>query len=100
MERFKNKLNCPHAYGDLYTMVVAILCPKEEGANFHKTECLKQECTNCSTDKLKIWEHEKSESVDFLVTWYRFEYNTRKDSSKSKFLDFVKKETAPNELLK
>lgn len=100
MQSFKKRHNCPQDFTD-NSLIEATLCPKPNDARFHKLSWIKQECDLCGIKKLNFCDKEYSSSQTSLVTWYRFETRSRftRDGKKTNYLDIVKKETPPLELL-
>ena len=101
MQNFKQNHQCRENFSDLNSLIEATLCPKAEGVRFHKLACIKQECDRCGIKKLHFCNREHATSQTSLVTWYRFETKTRgtRDGKQTSYLDIVKKETPPLELL-
>ena len=101
MQNFMKNHQCPHNFPDLKSLIEATLCPKSNGETFHKLSCIKQECDICGIKKLNFCNREWSASQTTFVTRYRFETETRftKEGKKSSYLDIVKKETPPLELV-
>jgi hypothetical protein len=62
---------------EVYKGIIALrqncLCAKPKLEEWHKQECLLNECQNCGVEKLHLCPYELVRSPDYKMSWKHFE---------------------------
>lgn len=100
---FRRKLGSPDSivYERLSDIAEKTLCPKSEGEEFHRKECLMRECSDCGVGKSIFLPEEQNMSDGACrVEWKKFEYVEVgiNEEGKKKKLQLVDKKTSPGEM--
>ena len=92
---YRAHLLCDH----LSDVVNTTMCPKPEGSQYHRIECIRRTCDDCGVDKSPIFTEPLSENVD-TVSGERYDYVRvfMKGNCDKKKLMLVQKKTPPVEL--
>ena len=86
-------------YDHLSDAVNTTLCPKPDGSQYHKIECIRRTCAECGVDKSPLFIEPLPDNVE-SVSWDRYEYVrvTVKGNCEKKKLMLVQKKTSPSEM--
>jgi hypothetical protein len=58
---------------DVYKLSSRTVCPREEGAQFHKQACVTRECQHCGVQGITTWLNQLLEMHTGEIEWYQYE---------------------------